>query len=126
VSFEWADYLELAHSLQAQSSTGNYKEAMLRTAISRAYYCAFCHARNYSRDWLAFIPRNDPDDHGRLRAHLKAKRRKGDSDRLERLRQWRNECDYHDEVKIDLSAVALAAISEAERLLHSLSPPKPN
>lgn len=122
--FDWARFLELARALHQQSKGVDQQEALLRTALSRAYYAGFGHARTYARDWLGFRPRNDPDDHGRLRAHLKSKRRKGDSDRLDRLRQWRNEGDYADEFIDNLPALVVSAIREAELLFISLSPPK--
>jgi hypothetical protein len=73
---------------------------------------------------LEFEPRNESEDHGRLRAHLKGKRRKGDADRLDRLRQWRNECDYFDDLTFDLQAAIQGGLSEAEYLFSSLISPK--
>lgn len=76
--FDWKHYLELARELaQPSASEPGQREAELWTAISRAYYAAFCHARNYSRDWLNFRPNNTADDHGRLKAHLKVGKRRG-------------------------------------------------
>jgi uncharacterized protein (UPF0332 family) len=43
VVFCWKHYLDLANEL-AKSTTD---EAKLRASISRAYYAAFCNARNY-------------------------------------------------------------------------------
>ncbi|HUS75829.1 MAG TPA: hypothetical protein VMY43_07450 [Methanothrix sp.] len=43
VAFCWRHYLELAEDL----ATHTTDEAKLRAAISRAYYAAFCNARNY-------------------------------------------------------------------------------
>lgn len=99
-------------------------EAVLRSALSRTYYGAFCYARNYARDWLGFRPRNDGDDHGRLRHHLKARRRHGIADRLDRLRQWRNACDYLDDLAFDPQATLPAALQEADFIFASLAPPK--
>lgn len=42
-TFTWKDYLDLADDL----AKNNTDEAKLRAAISRAYYAAFCNARNY-------------------------------------------------------------------------------
>lgn len=125
MAFHWNRFLDLARSLQKNTDADNPDEAVLRTVLSRAYYGAFCHARNYARDYLGFTARNDPDDHGRLRAHLRGKRRKGDADRLDRLRQWRNESDYLDELGFDVAAAAVAALGEADRVFLSLAPPPP-
>ena len=43
--FDWADYLTLAQELATRRSD----EAALRPAVSRAYYAAFCQARNVLR-----------------------------------------------------------------------------
>lgn len=117
--FEWRAFVELARDLRQQASGAAPSEALLRTALSRAYFGAFCHARNYAAASLGFQPRNDADDHGRLRAHLKGKRA-GIAHRLDRLRQWRNDGDYLDSLTFDLDAVVSAAISEAERVVESL------
>ncbi len=94
--FDWKGLLGLAHDLQRQAAASAQPEPLFRSAVSRAYFAAYCHARNYARDYLEFDPREDADDHGRLRAHLTSKRRKADADRLALLRQLRNEADYVD------------------------------
>src|SRR2546421_3502174 len=96
--FDWRAFLDLARFLQSAAAQADNPEAFRRTAVSRAYYGAFCHAWNYAKDFLRFDPREDVEDHGRLRRHLKDRRRKGDADRLEHLRQWRNEADYLNEL----------------------------
>ena len=121
--FDWKEYLVLARSLQLQAGSAGNPEAFLRSALSRAYYGAFCYARNYARDWLGFQPRNDADDHGRLREHLKQKRRRAVADKLQRLREWRNECDYHDQLSFDPQTVLNRALSEASYVVSSLTPP---
>jgi len=124
MAFEWKAFLDLAHELHARARGATNPEAFLRTALSRAYYAAFCYARNYARDFLRFDPRDDPDDHGRLRNHLRSKKRGGTATRLDRLRQWRNESDYHDETSMDLALVVEAALAEAEYVFASLPPPQ--
>jgi hypothetical protein len=122
--FDWREFCELAHWLEGQATAAPNTEAALRTALSRTYYGAFCHTRNYARDFLGFEPRDEAEDHGRLRAYLKGKRRRGDADRLDRLRQWRNESDYVDELTFDFATAVSAAIAEAERVFRSLVRPK--
>ena len=125
--FVWKQYLELARDLARQSESGEagQREAMLRSVVSRAYYAAFCHARNYSRDWLNFQPNNTADDHGRLRAFLKTGKRRGVAVKLDQLRQWCNEADYLDSMTGDLATLAHYTVSEAIKLFDWLSPPKP-
>jgi hypothetical protein len=102
MAFDWKEFLELARILGRDAEGSGHREAFLRSALGRAYYAAFCHARNYARDYLGFRPRYDGDDHGALREKLKRGKRRGVSDRLEQLRKWRNDCDYKEEVDFDL------------------------
>ena len=67
MAFDWKEYVELSRFLQRQTGSGVSPEAILRSALSRAYDGAFGHARNYARDWLGFKPRYEGEDHGRLR-----------------------------------------------------------
>jgi hypothetical protein len=46
MSFDWADYLKLAEALTQAPTVPGPEEAALRAAMSRAYYAAFCSARN--------------------------------------------------------------------------------
>ena len=49
--FDWKHYLDLARDLaQPSSSDQGQREAELRTAISRAYYSAFCHVAKRRRE----------------------------------------------------------------------------
>ena len=124
MAFEWQKFLDLARAFQKQAAGSGQDDALLRTAFSRAYYAAYCHARNYARNWLNFAARNDVDDHGRLRAHLSARRRRGDADRLERLRDLRNECDYQDELSFELGSTIAIALHDAGYIFSSLRPPE--
>ena len=47
MSFDWSEYLVLAQELTNKSSGSSIQEAYLRAAVSRAYYAAFCNARNH-------------------------------------------------------------------------------
>jgi uncharacterized protein (UPF0332 family) len=101
MSFDWSEYLGLAQELAGQTVSPASQEAKLRAAISRAYYAAFCKARNHLRDHEGHaIPRgggahkyvrdqfkNNPD---RLRSQI--------GHNLDRLRRHRNMVDYDDTV----------------------------
>lgn len=117
--FTWKAYLELAHFLYSQAVSPS-AEAAYRSAVSRAYYAAFCHVRNYARDQLGFTPRYDADDHGRLRAFLNKGKTRILASRLDRLRQWRNECDYLNDLQMDIEQGCVLALSEADRVFQSL------
>ncbi len=121
--FDWHDYLDLARWLETNTPPGVSVEGARRAAVSRAYYSAFCYARNYSRDFLGFVPLNDHTDHGRLRAHLRQKRRNATADRLDALRDKRNECDYHDDLSDNVAVLLSKALTNAEYVFYSLKPP---
>lgn len=122
--FDWKGFLALAQNLKHQAAASPEPEPFLRSAVSRAYFGAYCHARNYAKDFLGFDPREDADDHGRLRAHLKGKRRVGDANRLDQLRQLRNLADYVNELPwTDPVTTVDSAISFAEAVFNSLIAP---
>jgi uncharacterized protein (UPF0332 family) len=50
MSFNWSEYLSLAHDLAGQSAFHYSVEAKTRSAVSRAYYSVFIQARNFLRD----------------------------------------------------------------------------
>ena len=50
MNFDWSEYLNLAQELAGRPTSLSNEEARLRSAISRAYYAAFCKARNHLRD----------------------------------------------------------------------------
>ncbi|MBE9218098.1 HEPN domain-containing protein [Dolichospermum flos-aquae] len=57
MNFNWLSYLEVAKILVQEVNSSckqetdlSLKEAKIRSSISRAYYSAFCLARNYLRD----------------------------------------------------------------------------
>jgi hypothetical protein len=123
MAFDWREYLALAQWLQTNTPPGMSEEGARRAAIGRAYYAAFGYAVDYTTNYLDFKPRNDGDDHGRLRAHLKSRRRMATADRLDRLRQWRNDCDYQGDFPGDLAATLIAALKDAAYVIESLQPP---
>src|SRR2546430_17271660 len=110
--FDWAEYLHLARLL-AQGSIPCDLEAALRTAMSRAYYAAYCHSRNYAQARLHFAPTSDPADHRLLREHFRQQRMADVARRLDQLRQWRNHCDYRDTV-YNLPTILQQAITLAQ------------
>lgn len=50
MSFDWAEYLNLAGELCATPTSPSTDEAKYRSAISRAYYAAFGKAKNHLRN----------------------------------------------------------------------------
>lgn len=100
--FDWSEYLKLARELAGQTGISPSREAMLRSSVSRAYYAAFCKARNYLRDVErdSSIPRG-----GEVHRYVinKFKNSRDTKHRqigmhLDRLRIDRNRVDYDDSV----------------------------
>lgn len=119
MAFSWKEFLELSIYLKECNDERVNKEDFLRSAISRAYFAAFCHARNYARDKEQFLPSYKAEDHNRLREHYRAKRRLPISNQLSDLRLWRNCCDYDDEVD-NIDRLIQSAINRADNILRQL------
>ena len=124
MSFNWSEYFTLAQELTSKSATSTMQEAMLRSAISRAYYAAFCEARNHllQKDAEA-IP-------NRVNVHaFVGKQFEKSSDTvhqkigrlLHHLRSIRNIADYQDRFYGKLSGRTRVALLEAEEVLRLLN-----
>jgi uncharacterized protein (UPF0332 family) len=119
--FRWTDYLELARELVSSEVSPQLREARFRTAVSRAYYAAFCSLREYASDRLGFSAANTGEDHTGLVNFLG---RLGSpwfsiAQDLSRLRKWRNRCDY--EAKLVRKDMSRNALRRAARILRQLS-----
>ena len=115
--FDWAQYLELGRELAQRSD-----EASLRTAISRAYYAAFCKSRALlEQEGVVFLP--DANIHTLVWEQY---RQSNDSVRYyigidgKGLRNVRNIADYETEF-VDLPARTRRALRKAEDILNSLA-----
>lgn len=118
--FDWKEYLELSRFLAGEIAATPRKEAAHRSAVSRAYYAAFCHARNYARDRHGFSPDDTPKDHWRVRDHFRDRGSVELAERLGSLRRWRNDCDYKDTV-VSLPRILAEAIEQAQKILDRLT-----
>ena len=119
VKFDWLDYLSLAKQLIDDSEKSDLKDAMLRSAVSRAYFTVFCLARNYLRDEEEkLIP--SKDSHKWLIKQFQGNRTKAKiSTQLVRLRDDRNKADYSDSVK-NLGKLAESVIIGVINTLENL------
>ena len=120
--FDWSDYLDLARALSGPhgpSVSVQLSEATSRSAVSRAYYAAFCHARNYAQRHLGYVSNNAPSDHGTLRQHYSLHGMKSVADSLDKLRGWRNQCDYRDVVNA-LQTIVRRSLREADSVINQL------
>lgn len=115
--FDWKEYLELAKALVHQAHGAGFTEARQRTAVSRAYYGAFGFAREYAEKHLQFKPTHQPKDHQDLREHFKRVGKAQLASRLNKLRSWRNACDYDNQVP-DLQDCVREAIKVADQVIR--------
>ena len=120
-AFDWSDFLKLAQGLHASTATSPIPEATARCVVSRAYYAAFCYARNYARANYGYQSARDRDEHEFVRLLFRRRGRTGVGERLDDLRQWRNWCDYDDTVG-DLHGLTGKALAPAQRVIDELTP----
>ena len=130
MTFDWSEYLELAQELAGDAASSPNKDAKLRSAISRAYYAAFCKARNHLRDIdrdqkLLANPPKVKNVHKYVRnqfEHSSDRSRKKIGTDLNRLRLRRNDADYKDVVSglSQLSTVSLKTTHDIISALNTL------
>jgi uncharacterized protein (UPF0332 family) len=126
LSLELAGIKDVSELLNISKINNQQSEAHLRASISRAYYAAFCIARNYLRDDLD-DPRlrkqnNDVNEHKYVADELTNSRdkilAKAGKD-LSRLRIYRNQSDYDDNVKNILSTAEMS-IRLADNIIKAI------
>ena len=118
MAFDWSQYLVLAEELAEQP--GN--EAALRSAVSRAYYAAFCLAREHLLHTTELF--GSRSRRPRLSHRTVWLTYQRDVDRRigmdgNRLRELRNLVDYEDVVP-NLDNAVRSALSTSRRILASL------
>ncbi len=128
MSFDWANYLDVAKDLCGKSNgTQLVPEAKFRCAISRAYYGAYCSARNYLRSKGISVPTNG-EGHQIVRENFYNSSNKTEQqigENLNRLRIARNKADYNDcyhsqHVISKLQSEAQVSLCHSECILSSL------
>jgi uncharacterized protein (UPF0332 family) len=115
--FDWAEFLALARHLQVSLSAPCSAEAVHRTSVSRAYYAAFCHARNFAERILGLRRARTAQDHVLLRKHLRKMQWFDVAEYLEELRKWRNQCDYDDAVS-NFGLLVSGALERSETIIR--------
>ena len=115
---DWAEYLDLAEYLSAKAGTYS-QEAALRSATSRAYYAAFCHARNVAVSRLHFRAERSGRDHGLLREFFRGLKMRDIAKKLAEMHGWRKQCDYDDDVR-RLELITGSALRNAKEILREL------
>ena len=123
MNFDWSEYLNLADRLVLQKDLFANEEACYRSAISRAYYAAFCAARNRARDIESLAVNNTGIDHQLVKDHYW---RAPDRPRqkigawLDRLRTNRNQADYEDRQIGGAVSLCQSSLDQARNVLNAL------
>lgn len=117
MSFDWSTYLELADELAMRS-----EESCQRSAISRAYYAAFCSAREKLEDEGKLSRTGGGQDHIRVwnsfqTSGEKTRRRIGQFGNS--LKRMRGKADYEDEIP-ELPKLIARAPRHARKMLSDL------
>lgn len=123
MSFNWSEYLSLAQELTSSSSTSPIQEAHLRAAISRAYYAAFCKARNHLIYKQGYTIPGGANVHQLVVNEFKNSSdvtRKTVGNLLHHLRSIRNVADYEDTFWGNQLGKTKGALVEAERIIKLL------
>lgn len=124
MSFNWSEYFTLAQELTSKSATSSMQEALLRSAISRAYYAAFCEARNHLIYKDAEAVPNGVNVHiyvGKKFEKSSDVARRKIGRLLHHLRSIRNIADYQDKFYGKLPGRTRAVLLEAEEVLRLLN-----
>lgn len=123
MSFDWSEYLTLAQELTGASISSPIQEAHLRAAISRAYYAAFCKARNYLLNKDGYSTPRWVNAHQDVIMKFE---RSGDIGRrkvgtlLRSLRALRNLVDYEEKFPGNQLGRTQGALSQAEQVIRLL------
>ena len=125
MSYNWAEFLQLAEALQSDPSSPGPSEAALRSAASRAYYAAFHCAVNFARK-EGFEPDYSGRDHGKIQSHFRTygtpnQIRKKISLELNRLYNHRRKADYIETLRRQPNSLASQAIGMAKSVFRNLS-----
>ncbi|MEK7396088.1 MAG: hypothetical protein AAB116_04030 [Candidatus Poribacteria bacterium] len=121
MAFKWSEYFDLAKFLYSNSSSFCQitQEAAYRSAVSRAYYAAFCHSREYARSNYGFVPTGTGEDHRLVRDVFRRRGISEISDRLKALHQWRKMCDYDNKVN-NIGTITQKAIKETMDIFQTI------
>ena len=123
MTFDWSEYFKLAQELAGRPVSLANEEAKLRSSISRAYYAAFCKARNYLRDIEGHLIPSGADVHEYVRVEFKRspdKLRKKIGWELDQLRIGRNRADYQDSVT-GLASTATMSLRLTQDVISTIS-----
>lgn len=124
MSYDWAEFLKLAESLESDPDSPGPREAALRSVASRAYYAAFHHALEHAIK-EGFSPAYTGDDHRRVQTYFRrytppSTIRRKIAQELDRLLAERHKADYRNDIGKRPESLASHAIGMARRIIQNL------
>ena len=122
MTFDWSEYLKLAQELGGQAVSPASQEARLRSSVNRAYYAAFCQARNYLRNVEGHSIPMSSEVHISVRNEFKSSSdrvRRKIGNNLDRLRIEQRKADYEDLV-VGLPSTSRMALALAGQVISAL------
>lgn len=113
--FDWSKYLDLASCITGEPAAD--AEASYRTAISRAYYAAFCTARDYvsKKNNTSY----NSDAHRRVRTDLEKAASQKLANQLRTIMDMRHKADYENNFS-NPKPEAFKAITRAKQILEEI------
>jgi uncharacterized protein (UPF0332 family) len=122
--FDWGNFLELAREMASPDGVARWKNARLRSAISRAYYAAFHRARDYMLKQNDYPPRGNMSSHEQVWRYYQdateLTRKKIGLD-LQRLLDDRNSADYEPRYLGSLSKAAESGVTMAADIVSKVT-----
>lgn len=116
--FKWTEFFSLAEELVNIQLTSS-RDAVLRTAIGRAYYSAFNTAVEYCKHRQYQFHQNGKD-HELVRTWLRDQGRRDLSHALYELHLWRKQVDYDDSTTWPLPLMWLSAQDRAQKIIEAV------
>lgn len=120
MNFHWSDYHVLATNLQSETDGSLLDEAKLRCALSRAYYAAFCSARNLLLTQDTRLEDTISHSDVRNEFHSRSYRGKTVARKLRDMAEKRECADYRDNFP-DLISDTKFVIEEAQKVIDMVS-----
>ena len=119
MDFNWSEFYRFAAYLNNDDSF-DCQEAVQRTIVSRAYYAAFCMAKEAIEHKCKISFQKSADTHERVRFEYKKQGRSDISDTLTELRRFRNMCDYEKDIK-NLHSLVKISLQTSEQIISKIN-----
>jgi uncharacterized protein (UPF0332 family) len=126
MAFDWEEFLLLSRALANQPNTEPHYEGRLRTAVSRAYYAAFCTARDYLLVFEKISPAQSQgrDIHHIVKQYFQARSDKVSSDIADHLQfmlKLRQRADYYTHYELrELKVKVKECLWRAGQVIHQI------